>query len=91
MTVRLENVGVIHALAQQLEQIETMRESWRQVDLNTTETAVAINQIAVSSGHVPYLTDDTLMHQAIVQAVCAEYDRRASAVRGQLENMGVKV
>lgn len=89
--MKLTQIGDADRLARELSGLKTSRGEWSEVDLTDSLVPQRINSEARSPHRLPSLDNDLDMHQAIVEAIIAEYDTRINAVTNELVQMGVEL
>ena len=89
--MKLTQIGDADRLARKLQKLQECRVLWSQVDLTDSLIPQRINGEARSPHRLPTLDDDLDMHQAIVEAIIAEYDTRINSITNELVQMGVEL
>jgi hypothetical protein len=90
--MRLDQLGSAARLATKMSSLKERREAWAAVDLTNATVARRINDNNTHDpNRIPSLDDDIDMHQAIVEAIIAEYDLRINTTVGELVQMGVEL
>ena len=89
--MKLGQIGDADRLAHKLQNLKDHRKQWSEVDMTNSLAPQRINSEAHSPHRLPMLVDDLDMHQAIIEAIIAEYDMRISTAVNDLVRMGVEL
>ena len=89
--MKLTQIGDADRLARKLQKLKDSRKMWSEVDLTDSLVTQRINSEARSPHRLPTLDDDLDMHQALVEAIVAEYDERINTITNELIQMGVEL
>ena len=90
--MKLTDISDAHRLNAKLTSLKERRDTWAKVEAaGNTAVARRINANGSSPDRLPMLDDDPQMHDAIVEAIVAEYNRRIAATENELKQLGVEL